>query len=186
MRIISGHWKGRKLRTLKGNQTRPTADKVKGAIFNILGDKVLNARILDLFAGTGSLSLEALSRGAAEAVLVEKSRNACEIIRDNLQMLGIQDQVRLCQMDAFQFLNQQVELYDLIFVDPPYRQGLADKVLSFVKNSIILSPKGVLIIETSAEEQIDDDLGLLEIRMQKKYGDTMIWFLQHKDQQEEV
>lgn len=186
MRIISGDWKGRRLKAIKGNQTRPTADKVKGAIFNILGEKVFGARVLDLFAGTGSLALEALSRGAAEAVLVEKNRKAWEIIRDNLQMLDEEDRVKIYNMDAFTFLSQQVGRFDLIFVDPPYRQGLTDRVLSLVKNSIILSPQGVLIMETASDEIITDDLGLLEIRIKKEYGDTAIWFLQQKEQQREV
>lgn len=186
MRIISGEWKGRRLKAIKGNQIRPTSDKVKGAIFNILGDKVLGSKTLDLFAGTGSLSLEALSRGAAQAVLVEKNRKAWEIIGENLQMTGVQDRVRLYHMDAFIFLKQQHEKYDLIFVDPPYGQGLTDRILSSVKNSIILNPAGVVILETASNEKITDDLGLLEIRIIKEYGDTKIWFLQQRETQEEV
>lgn len=187
MRIISGDWKGRRLKALKGNATRPTSDKVKGAIFNILGDKVRGAKVLDLFAGTGSLSLEALSRGATEAVLIEKSRKAWEVVNDNIQMLGVQEQVQLYNMDAFSFLKQtRDEGYDLIFVDPPYRQGFIDRVLALVNENIILNPEGVIIIETASDEEITDDIASLEIRITKQYGDTKIWFIQLREQQEEV
>lgn len=187
MRIISGAWKGHRLKALKGNLIRPTADKVRGAIFNILGSKVIGSKTLDLFAGTGSLSFEALSRGAAEAVLVEQNRKAWEVIKGNLDMLGVQEKVRLYNMNAFDFLKQQqLEKYDLIFVDPPYRLGITDKVLSLINNGIILNSDGVIIIETDSKEEITDELGLLEVRIVKKYGDTKIWLLQHREKQEEV
>lgn len=187
MRIISGDSKGRRLKTLKGNLTRPTSDKVKGAIFNIIGNKVIDSKVLDLFAGTGSLSLEALSRGAAEAVLVEKDRKAWEIVKDNTQMLGFQGKVHIYNMDAFSFLKQALlERYDLIFIDPPYRQGLTDRVLALIKEIIILNPNGVIIIETASDEEMTEDLGFLEVRFTKQYGDTKIWFIQQREQQEEV
>ncbi len=187
MRIISGDWKGRRLKTLQGSLTRPTSDKVKGAIFNILGDRVKGSKVLDLFAGTGNLSIEALSRGAAEADIVEKSRKAWEIINNNIKMLGVEDRVKIYNMDAFNFLKQSsLGLYDIIFIDPPYRQGFSDKALALMNKSTILNPVGVIIIETSSDEEITDDLGFLEIRFTKKYGDTKIWFIQQRDQQEEV
>ncbi|KUO65754.1 MAG: 16S rRNA (guanine(966)-N(2))-methyltransferase RsmD [Gracilibacter sp. BRH_c7a] len=187
MRIISGDWKGRRLKTLQGNLTRPTSDKVKGAIFNILGNKVQSAKVLDLFAGTGNLSLEALSRGAEEAVLVEKSRKAWEIISDNIKMLEGEDSARIYNMDVFSFLKQPLlERYDLVFIDPPYRQGFTDRVLTLIKTGKILNPQGVIIIETASDEEITDDLGFLEVMITKQYGDTKIWFIQQRDQQEEV
>ena len=187
MRIISGDWKGRRLKALQGSLTRPTSDKVKGAIFNILGDRVKGSIVLDLFAGTGNLSLEALSRGAAEVVLVEKNRKAWGIINDNIKMLGVEDKVKIYNMDAFSFLKQSLPgSYDLIFIDPPYRQGLSDRALALMKKSIILNSVGVIIIETASDEEITDDLGFLEVRFTKKYGDTKIWFIQQRDQQEEV
>ena len=185
MRIIAGSGKGRRLKTLRGMETRPTADKVKGAIFNIVGTRVNDAKLLDLFAGTGSLSLEGLSRGAATALVVEQNRKACAVIEENARLLGVQDRITICNMDVFQFLQQeQPEKYDLIFVDPPYRQGLADRVLCLVKNRFILNPGGVMIIEAAAEEDLPDELGLLEVRITKRYGDTKLWFLQHRERQE--
>lgn len=187
MRIISGDWKGRRLKALRGDLTRPTSDKVKGAIFNILGNKVRGAKVLDLFAGTGSLSLEALSRGAEKAVLIEKSRKAWEIINDNIKMLGVEEKIQTYNMDAISFLKQSViGKYDLIFIDPPYRQEFVDRALALMSKSIILNSKGVIIIETASDEEITNDLGFLEVRFTKQYGDTKIWFVQQRDEQEEV
>lgn len=179
VRIISGEWKGRLLKTVNGMQTRPTSDKVKGAIFNILRGKVSEAKILDLFAGTGNLSLEALSRGAAHADLVDKGPEAIKVIRENLKMLGAERNTRVLQRDVRDFIMQSAEeKYDLIFVDPPYRQGLADIALSMLRHNDLLESEGVIIVETSSQETIDDDISPLEIRLTKEYGDTKIWFIQ--------
>jgi len=177
MRVIAGSWKGRRLKPVKGTKTRPTAEKVKGAIFNILGDKVLDSRVLDLFAGTGSLSIEALSRGAAGAVLVEKNNSACEVINQNLQLVEAQEKSKLHKMDVFTFLNQNTEEFDLIFLDPPYRQGMVPRVISHLNGHSVLKPNGVIIIETASDEKIDG-LGLFEIRISREYGDTKLWFFQ--------
>lgn len=186
MRIISGDWKGRCLKTVRGMQTRPTSDKVKGAIFNILGSKVVNAKVLDLFAGTGNLSFEALSRGAVHAVLVEKNSRAWETVRENQVLLGAEERVNILKMDAYSYLNQKrQEKFDLIFLDPPYRQGIVDKVLSFLRDNPLLNPKGVVIIETASDEKIPEDIFPLERIITKEYGDTKIWFLQEAEEHEE-
>ncbi len=184
MRIISGNWKGRQLKTLKGMLTRPTADKIKGSIFNILAGRVDGACVLDLFAGSGSLSFEALSRGAAKAVLVEKSPQACGIIKENITLLGAEN-AAVYQMDACSFLKQNTERFDLVFIDPPYRQGLALKALTYMRDNPILKPKGIIIAETASDEVIEEGLypedGIhpLEIRIARAYGDTKIWFIQN-------
>ncbi|NLM20597.1 MAG: 16S rRNA (guanine(966)-N(2))-methyltransferase RsmD [Peptococcaceae bacterium] len=178
MRIISGNWKGRRLKTVKGLETRPTADKVKGAIFNILGNKVLEAKVLDLFAGTGNLSWEALSRGAKEAVLVERSYEPYKIAVENRALLGAENKALVIKMDAFKFLSQNQEKFDLIFLDPPYNHGLIDKALSIIKNLRILNSDGVIVAETASTEEILQEVHPLEIRITKDYGDTKIWFLQ--------
>jgi len=179
MRIISGDWKGRRLKTVKSNHTRPTSDKVKGAIFNILGEKVLQAKVLDLFAGTGNLSWESLSRGAARAVLIEKSTEAWKAAVQNRKILGAEDRAEILKIDVFLFLRSlDQQKYDLIFLDPPYRLGLAEKALSAIADLSLLSPNGVIVVETSSAENIGEDLLPLEIRLTKEYGDTKIWFLQ--------
>jgi len=186
MRVIAGKWKGRRLKSVKGMQTRPTADKVKEAIFSILADKVRDARVLDLFAGTGNLSIEALSRGAAYAVLVEKSHCAGKTIQENLLILGANEQSRLIKMDSFTFLNQNLdEKYDLIFVDPPYHQEFVSKVISHLRHYPRLNSNGVIIVETAADEQIGEDLTPFEIVIAREYGDTKLWFLQEPEEQGE-
>jgi 16S rRNA (guanine966-N2)-methyltransferase len=186
MRINSGEWKGHRLKTVKGMMTRPTSDKVKGAMFSILGNKVAEARVLDLFAGTGNLSMEALSRGAEQAVLVEKSNLACEAIQDNIKKLKAEERSKLCQMDVFTFLKQNhPEKFDLIFLDPPYHQGLAQKVLSYCRQKPILNPKGVVIVETASDEKLNEELYPYEVRIEREYGDTKLWFLQETEDQEE-
>lgn len=186
MRIIAGDWKGRRLKAVEGMKTRPTSDKVKGAIFNILGNKTADAKVLDLFAGTGGLALEALSRGAASAVLVEKSHSAWEIINENIAMVGAQDRIRLLKMDGFQFLKQSSEKYDLIFLDPPYHQGIIPKVIIELDHYQLLNRNGVIIVETAADEEIDKNLFPFEIMITKQYGDTKLWFLQETEGQGEV
>lgn len=116
MRIIAGEMRGRILKAVEGMMTRPTSDKVKGAIFNVLGDRVQDARVLDLFSGTGNLAFEALSRGAREAVLVEKSHNAHNVIRENMDRLGIGSKTKVLLVDAFKYLeNNPDEVFNLIF-----------------------------------------------------------------------
>lgn len=179
MRIIAGEWKGRRLKTVKGMNTRPTSDKVKGAIFNILGPRTIEAQILDLYAGTGNLSFEALSRGATGAVLVERSPAAWETIKENAKLLGAEERTRVLKMDALTFLEQKgIGKFDLIFLDPPYRRGIAQKMLMEIRDRAYLNPQGVIIAETAADEVIPGDLYPLEVMITKEYGDTKIWFLQ--------
>ena len=179
MRIIAGEMRGRQLKTVEGMQTRPTSDKVKGAIFNVLGDKVLEARVLDLFAGTGNLALEALSRGSHDAVLVEKSRDAHHVIRKNIEQMGVSHKTRLLLLDAFKYINSHPEeIFDLIFLDPPYREGLALKVISTLKEHSCLAPDGVIVVETAKDEDLDGDIYPFEIRKTGEYGDTRVWYLQ--------
>ncbi len=182
MRIIAGDMRGRQLKAVEGIHTRPTSDKVKGAIFNVLGDKVLNSRVLDLFAGTGNLAIEALSRGSCEAVLVEKNYDAYQIIRKNLEQLGVSQKSKLLLMDAFKFIHRYPdEVFNLIFLDPPYHQELILKVLRALKQYTFLAPEGVIVAETAKDEELPGDLYPFEIRKTGEYGDTKIWYLQRMD-----
>lgn len=181
MRIISGTMRGRSLKTVEGLLTRPTSDKVKGAIFNVLREKVIDARVLDLFAGTGSLAIEALSRGAKEAVLVEESSAALKVIRENLVLAGVLDRTKLIPQEALRYLVSSQEVFDLIFLDPPYRQGLVARVLAILANPCRLSPNGVIVVETSKDEEMINELYPFEVRKVSKYGDTKIWYIQRMD-----
>lgn len=182
MRIISGEMRGRQLKAVEGMQTRPTSDKVKGAIFNVLGSKVLDARVLDLFAGTGNLAIEALSRGSHDAVLVEKSRDAHQVIQKNIELMGVSHKAQLLLLDAFKYLNRYPdEVFDLVFLDPPYHQGLVLKVISALKEHSCLAPDGVIVAETAKDEQLDGNIYPFEIRKTGEYGDTKVWYLQRID-----
>lgn len=182
MRIIAGEMRGRQLKAVEGMQTRPTSDKVKGAIFNVLGSKVLDARVLDLFAGTGNLAIEALSRGSHEAVLVEKSRDAHQVIEKNIEQMRVSHKAQLLLLDAFKYLNSYPdEVFDLIFLDPPYHEGLVLKVILTLKEHSCLAPDGVIVAETAKDEQLDGDIYPFEIRKTGEYGDTKVWYLQRID-----
>ena len=183
MRIIAGEMRGRQLKAVEGTKTRPTSDKVKGAIFSVLGEKVLDARVLDLFAGTGNLAIEALSRGSREAVLVEKSFEAHQVIRKNLEQIGVIHKTKLLLMDAFKYINSYPnETFDLIFLDPPYHKELVLKVLMTFKHYSYLTPDGVIVAETANVEELSDDVIYpFEIRKTGVYGDTKIWYLQRMD-----
>ncbi|MDP4159640.1 MAG: 16S rRNA (guanine(966)-N(2))-methyltransferase RsmD [Bacillota bacterium] len=182
MRIIAGEMRGRQLKAVEGMKTRPTSDKVKGAIFNVLGSKVLNSRVLDLFAGTGNLAIEALSRGSREAVIIEKSLSAYQVIRENLERIGVNHKTKLLLMDAFKYISKNPhEVFDLIFLDPPYRQELVSRSILTLKEYNYLPPTGVIIAETAKDEKLSEDIYPYEIRKTSEYGDTKVWYLQRAD-----
>ncbi|ADY56608.1 methyltransferase [Syntrophobotulus glycolicus DSM 8271] len=182
MRIIAGDFKGRKLKAVPGMTTRPTSDKVKGAVFNILGTKVMEAKVLDLFAGTGNLGLEALSRGAQKVVLVEKDPMAWNIIKDNICFLENEKRLFSYKSDSFRFLQQhRGESYNLIFLDPPYHRDLAERAIEALHFGAYLEPAGVIVVETASDEVFDNLPEMLEVRIEREYGDTKVWFIQGKN-----
>lgn len=171
MRVIAGTYGGRTLHAPRGRGTRPTSDRVREALFSILGD-ITGVRVLDLYAGTGALAIEAVSRGAAEATLVDSGRPAQEAIRRNLTELGIaaevadEDALHFC-VRAFRAARQ----YDLIFLDPPYRHGdaLGDELTAALQP--LLSPDGRAITESDRRTPLELNLPLLD---ERRYGDTLI------------
>ncbi|WP_407307596.1 16S rRNA (guanine(966)-N(2))-methyltransferase RsmD [Desulfosporosinus sp. SB140] len=182
MRIIAGEMRGRILKAVEGTQTRPTSDKVKGAMFNVLGDRVKDARVLDLFSGTGNLAFEALSRGASEAVLVEKGHSAFKVVRENIEHLGLGYKAKIVLMDAFKFLDSYRDgVFNLIFLDPPYHQELVAKSLSILSERPYLAPNGVIVAETAKDDQLSAEMFSFEIRKTSLYGDTKVWYLQRMD-----
>jgi 16S rRNA (guanine966-N2)-methyltransferase len=180
MRIISGTCRGRKLTPLKGMDIRPTSDRIREAIFNILGPRVRQARVLDLFAGTGALGLEALSRGAAHAVFVDQSHTACDVIRQNIDRCRFMEQATLIRQDLFSPWSDPVmasRCFDLIFLDPPYGRNYVVKTLELPQFSALLSENGIIIAEHDTRETLSPALTGLDIFRQKKYSRTTVSFL---------
>ena len=182
MRIITGCARGTKLKTPKGLSTRPTADRVKESLFSILGNRLEGAHVLDLFAGTGALGLEALSRGAASAVLVDASTSI--LIKQNASAAKLTDKVEVIGADCLRFLRRMAHeqrRFDMIFCDPPYNQGYPAAVLAWLDKKPILTDVGILILEHSHHEPVSDDsLERLQIVRREKYGETVVAFFRYK------
>jgi len=172
MRIVAGAFKGRRLVAPPGAATRPTSDRVREALFSVLGPSVQGARVLDLFAGSGALGLEALSRGAATAVFVDRSPRAIAAIAANLQALGVDAQVHRMEADAaLRTALARREAYDLVFLDPPYRHaaGLGRKLSEAL--APVLAPAARVVTESDRRDPIALDLPLID---ERRYGDTVI------------
>ena len=188
MRIIAGEFRGRRLAAVKG-RIRPTSDKVREAIFNILGPAVVEAKVLDLFAGTGALALEALSRGAREAVLVEEQAAALEVLRRNVKALGLEDQVRVLPhpvQGALRKLAAQGDAFDLVFLDPPYGRELAVETLKALGASGLLSPEAWVVAEHSHRETLPEQVGGLILSQSRRYGEAQVAFYEvRKNSQEQ-
>ena len=151
MRVISGMARGRKLKELQGMETRPTTDKVKESLFNIIQFDIEGRRALDLFGGTGQLGIEALSRGAGGCTFVDQRREAAALIRENLRLCGLSERARVVQGDALSFLASCREKFGLIFLDPPYGTALLEQSLEAIVRFDILSEHGIIICESARE-----------------------------------
>ena len=151
MRIISGSARGRKLKELQGTDTRPTTDKVKESLFNIIQFEIEGRRVLDLFGGTGQLGLEALSRGAVSCTFVDQRREAAALIRENIRLTGFTDRARVVQGEALSFLAACRAKFDVVFRDPPYDSPLLEQSLESSAGFDILSEHGIMICESAAD-----------------------------------
>lgn len=177
MRVIAGSAKGIQLQAVPGSGTRPISDRVKEAVFNILGESILDSHVLDLFAGTGSVGIEALSRGAEEAVLVEMYPKAVATIRTNLQRTRLQARARIVKADVFKFLAGESQAFDLIYVAPPQYQGLWKKtLLALDARPLWLAPEGLVIVQIFPKELEPVPLANLCLSEQRKYGSTLLCF----------
>lgn len=171
MRIIAGEMRSRKLKAPEGMDTRPTADRVKEALFSILGSRVYGARVLDLYGGSGALALEALSRGAESAVICDLSAKACQVISENIASLGCESRAALLRMKdtaAVAALAKKADSFDLIFLDPPYRMSAAPICRAIVEGCL-LRREGTLIIEHGRETPPDIAPPLL-LADRREYG----------------
>lgn len=154
MRVITGTARGRRLNELKGYDTRPTTDKVKEGIFSAIQFEVEGARVLDLFAGTGQLGIEALSRGAERAVFVDRRADAVKLIRENLTLTRLTEGAQVVCGDSMAYLGALREPFDLIFLDPPYEGDLLERAIAHIARFDILAPGGIMIAESPAEKTL--------------------------------
>lgn len=154
MRVVAGDARGRKLKELPGMDTRPTTDKVKESLFNIIQFEIEGRRVLDLFGGTGQLGVEALSRGAERCTFVDQRREAVSVIRENLRLCGYEDRARVLQGDAISFLTSCREKFDLIFLDPPYQTDLLEQSIHEIIAFDILREHGIIVCEHPADRSL--------------------------------
>ncbi|MBP2640163.1 MAG: methyltransferase [Firmicutes bacterium] len=180
MRIITGSAKGTKLKTPQGFNTRPTADRVKESLFNILGPQIKDAMVLDLFAGTGNLGLEALSRGARHAVFVDHDSASVGIVKENAVRTKLTEKTEVYRNDVLKILlrfKHEKRFFDIVFCDPPYNQGWVQQVLAFFDAHSLLNPCGLLIFEHSRHDMLPSDLKALQVDRVEFYGETVLSFV---------
>lgn len=182
MRVISGTARGKKLNSLEGLATRPTLDRVKEAIFNILQFNLKDASVLDLFSGSGALAIEALSRGSKEAVLCDSSFKAVQIINKNLEETKLKDKAKVINSDYIEALNKlakENQKFDIIFLDPPYKSDFALNSIEKILNLDLLKDDGIIIVETDDKNKIDEIKRntKLEVYDERKYGIALVIFI---------
>lgn len=184
MRIISGKAKGTKLDTLEGLDTRPTLDRVKEALFSIIQNEIYDARVLDLFSGSGALGIESLSRGAKKAFLCDSSKRAIEIIKQNVKKTHFEEQVKIINKDYKKCLEElKDKQFDIIFLDPPYRTNFGLDAVKYITDNNIITNEGTIIFETDKKEE--EYLSELEkyasIKGLRKYGRVTLVFSNRKE-----
>ncbi len=181
LRVIAGKAKKFHLKGPKGTDTRPTADRVKESVFNILAPKIPGCSFLDLFSGSGGIAIEALSRGAEQAVLVEKDPRALAVIKENLIKTKLVDQAKIIGKDVFKALNllaKQNISFDIIYIDPPYNSGYYLKVLEVIAQNALLASDGIVAAESGKKDMPPESVQGLSLFRRQTYGDTVISFYQ--------
>jgi 16S rRNA (guanine(966)-N(2))-methyltransferase RsmD len=180
MRIITGKARGYRLETLPGEDTtRPTTERVKESIFSILQFEIEGRAVLDLFAGSGQMGLEALSRGAASAVFVDSSKDACEIVKRNARGAKLDGAMRIANIDAHAFCQRTSERFDLAFLDPPYRAQLLPALLPQV--AALVKDGGAVVCETDTDTKLPESVESLVLEKEKRYGKTQVWIYRKKE-----
>jgi len=190
MRVVTGAAKGRKLKGPKTPGTRPIIDRVKTALFDILSWRIEDARFLDLFAGTGGVGIEALSRGAASVTFIEMSLPIVKLIRENLGITGLTEHAEVLHMDSFKFLHNHasaaVRAYDMIYVAPPQYQEMAARALGMLDSSPLLAENGLVIVQVHPKERpgvVAVPLSRLEQTDERRYGSTLLLFYRIRKQE---
>ena len=183
MRIIGGKHRGTKLYTLEGENTRPTLDRVKEPLFSILNFDIPNAVILDLFAGSGALGLESISRGARKVYLCDKSSQAIHIIKKNVEKLKSNADITIINKDYLKALESLNEKIDIVFLDPPYMTDFAEKACEKIIQNDLLSEDGIIVIETDRKDELVKNItksDMFDIFDERKYGRAELLFLRKK------
>ncbi len=177
--MISGEAKGHKLKTVKGNSTRPTSDRVKESLFNIIAGSVAGACVLDLYAGTGNLGIEALSRGAKEAVFVDRCRECADVINENLVRTRLLELSTLIVNDvdiAIERLSAEGRRFGVVFLDPPYNKNFVEKTLNYIEKSDIILNGGLVVAEHDINDTVPEETGFIKLLRSERYGDTVLSF----------
>ena len=174
MRVVAGRAKGIALKTPSGMLTRPTADRVKEAMFSIIQFDLPGASVLDLFGGTGQLGIEAVSRGAKSATFVDNREDACRLIRENLKRTGMEKESRVVRMDYMDFLKRNREKYDIVLLDPPYAEEYLENSLKMITEIDILQSGGIIIAERPLGKDLSLDFEGFERSRDYKYGTTLL------------
>lgn len=182
MRIISGKFKGRKLKSFKESNIRPTSDRLRESIFNILGNKVEDRQVLDLFAGTGAMGIEALSRGARQAVFIDDHVGALSILRYHVERFGLKERTRIIKWNIHKnlyCLKKTSHKFDLIFLDPPYGKNLILPALTHLMASGAVVKGAIFAVEHASSDPLSEDLPSLKTTDRRRYGKTLVSFLKY-------
>lgn len=181
MRIIAGKRKGLNIKTIDGDSTRPTRDMVREALFSILTNKIDNSKFLDLFAGSGAIGIEALSRGATFAVFTDINYKCVRVIEENIMKAGFSDQTQVYNADYKLALKKLKEnKFDIIYIDPPYNKGMGIDAIERISEYQLLSEDGVLIFETDTNEEVPNEIGIYEKYNNKRYGRNILNLFRRK------
>lgn len=179
MRVIAGSFRGRKLETIDDRTVRPTSDRVKESLFNIISGHILDSQFLDLFAGSGAIGIEALSRGSTNVFFIDINNDSLKTLRKNISTLHIEDKIEIYNADyktaieKFKFKNIK---FNIIFIDPPYSKGIAQDALALVEEASVLLQNGIIAIEHDEKDAMPQNQGKLFLLKQKKYGSTKLSF----------
>lgn len=182
MRIIAGACKGLPLKAVPGMTTRPTSDKVKEAIFSRIGPYFSGGAVLDLFAGTGGMGIEALSRGADHAVFIDQEKKSVHVIRDNIQRARMQDKAEIFRNEArraLKALAARKRSFDLVLLDPPYRLTVMEEIFAQLEQDKLLNDEAIVVVEHGASRHYDDQIGRLYCERRHKYGETAVSFYRY-------
>ncbi len=179
MRVIAGSAKGMNLKCPDTMEIRPTSDRAKEALFNILAWSLPGARVLDLFAGSGSLGIEALSRGAAEAVFVDKQSMAASAISQNLKHTHLEEKAKIAKQDVVDFLSRPDSQFDIIFLDPPYDSDLYETTIEMIDKNGFLFSQGIVVAESASKRQMPACIGGLSLQDRRHYGRNILNFYQY-------